>query len=148
MAVTATVGGEGLRFTLRVDGYQFPETTTGSDGNWLVGAVELEVRRTGRFTARKQLTPFAPDLKAFRDQLDTLDRDLTGQAVLAHLEDEFELIVTLEEGKGALAGHVRDHIGPALHFDEIETDQTYMRQALKEFDALIHAFPVRGNPAD
>jgi hypothetical protein len=148
MAVAATLRGEGLRLTLHVEGYQFPEMTTGSDANWLVGGVELEIGRTGRFTARKQLMPFAPDLKAFRDQLHTLDRALTGQAILAHLEDEFEATITLEDGKGTLAGYVREHIGPALRFDQIEIDQTYVREALEQFDRLVTAFPVRGNPAD
>ncbi len=148
MAVNATLRAEGLRLTLHVEGYQFPEMTTGSDANWLVGAVELEICRAGRFTAQKHLMPFAPDLQAFRDQLDALDRDLTGQAILAHLEGEFEATITLKDGKGTLTGYVREHIGPALRFDQIKVNQTYVREALQQFDTLVSGFPVRGNPAD
>ncbi len=125
-----------------------PRLTTGSDANWLAGAVDVEVGLTGKFLARKQLAPFAPDLKAFRDELRDLDRNLNGRATLSHLEDEFGLTITLENGKGVLAGRVREHIGASLTFDQIETDQTYVREALEQFDALVTAFPVRGNPAD
>lgn len=148
MSVSASVRGHGCCFTLRVDRYESPNLTTGSDANWLAGTVDLEVGLTGTFRVRKQLSPFAPDLKAFRDELRALDRDLTGRATLAHLEDEFELTITLENGKGVLAGRVREHIGASLAFDQIETDQTYVREALEQFDALVTAFPVRGNPAD
>jgi hypothetical protein len=148
MSVSASVRGHGCCFTLRVDRYESPNLTTGSDANWLAGRVDLEVGLTGTFRARKQLSPFAPDLKAFRDELHALERDLSGRATLAHLEDEFELTITLENGKGILAGRVREHIGASLAFDQIETDQTYVREALEQFDALVTAFPVRGNPAD
>ena len=101
----------------------------------------MEITREGTFKARRQLTPFAPDLKAFSEQLAVLDRNLTGEAVLAHLEDEFEARITLKNGKGTLAGHVRDPIGSALHFDEIPIDQSYVREALEQFDALTRRSP-------
>jgi hypothetical protein len=144
--VEASVRAEKFRFTLRVDRHERPDVATGSDADWLVGTVELEVNATGSYRVRKRLSPFAPDLEAFRDQLRSLDRDLTGQATLTHLEGEFELTITLENGNGTLAGFVRDNIGPDLRFDQIETDQTYVREALKAFDALTAAFPARGNP--
>jgi hypothetical protein len=148
MTVEATVRGHGCRLTVRVDSYENAKFTTGSDANWLVGTVELHVGTTASFTARKKVSPFAPELNAFRDQLRTLDRDLTGQATLTNLEGEFEVTITLNNGKGKLAGYVREHIGATLRFDQIETDQTYVREALEQFDALVTAFPVRGNPAD
>jgi hypothetical protein len=147
MSVEATVRGDGCRFTLRVDAYESPSLTTGSDANWLRGAVELAVGTTGRFVASRPLSPYAPDLAAFRNELRTLDRDLTGKATLTHIEDEFELTIALTNGKGTLAGHVREHIGAILRFDQIGTDQSYVREALEHFDALLAAFPVRGDPS-
>jgi hypothetical protein len=144
MSVEATIRGHGLRLTLRIDGYEDPAAQTGTDSDWLTAVIDLEVGVTGRFRAHKQLTPFAPELEAFRDQLRALDRDQTGQARLAHLEDEFELTITLVDGKGTIAGYVREHIGASLSFDEIEIDQTHVREALKQFVALADAFPSRG----
>ena len=35
-----------------------------------------------------------------------------------------------------------------LSFDRIATDETYVREALEQFSALMSDFPVRGAPAD
>ena len=147
MGAEAVIRGENFVFTLRVDRYVAPQLTSGSDANWLHGAVELEISMVGSYRASQQVSPFASDLEAFRDELRALDRDLTGTATLAHLEGEFEVTIALESGKGTLSGYVREHIGPRLQFDEIKTDQTYVNAALKQFEALTAAFPVRGDPA-
>lgn len=51
-------------------------------------------------------------------------------------------------GKGTIAGYVREHIGASLSFDEIEIDQSYVREALEQFAALADAFRTRGTPED
>lgn len=144
VSLEVTIAGDGCRFTLRVDGYQFPQMPADyNDANWLVGQIDLSAGARGAFSARLCVTPYALDLQAFRNQLQTLDRELTGQATLAHVEDQFEVVVTLANGKGKLSGYVREHVGARLRVAEFETGQTFVRQALNEFEALVTAFPVR-----
>jgi hypothetical protein len=137
----------GFHLTLHVERYERAEDTTGSDANWLVGTVELKVGTTGAFTAKHQVSLFTPDLERFRDELRVLDRDLSGKATLHHVEGQLELVIELANGSSALRGFVREQVGATVSFDQIATDQTYVREALEQFNALMTAFPVRGNPA-
>jgi len=148
MTVNAAVRAHGFDLTLHVERYERPREPTGSDANWLVGTITLNVGTTGAFTAKHQVSLFTSDLERFTDELRVLDRDLSGEAALHHIEGQLELHIKLASGKGALSGFVREHIGAALSFDQIATDQTYIRETLEQFDALMSAFPVRGNPAD
>ncbi len=146
MTAELAIRGDGLDLALLVEGYEFPEITTGSDANWLIAAAELSVGSTGAFTAQHRLSLFTTDLAGFRDQLRTLDRDLSGDATLEHIEDQFRVAITLANGHGAVTGFIREHIGATLSFDHIATDQSYVRHTLGQLDMLMDAFPVRGNP--
>ena len=121
--------------------YEFPELRTGEDANWVEAEVELAV---SSFSARQSISLRTEELMAFRDELRKLDTDLTGEAVLAHLEEELGLTVRLKKGKGILSGFVLRHVGPELRFDHIEIDQSFVREALAEMDGVVHQFPVRG----
>jgi hypothetical protein len=71
---------------------------------------------------------------------------LTGEAELTHLEEEIGLTVRLKRGTGSLEGFVQDHVGPELRFADIVVDQTFVREAFRQIDAVVNAFPVRGDP--
>jgi folate-dependent tRNA-U54 methylase TrmFO/GidA len=129
-----------------VTGYEFPQLTTGDDANWVTADVDLALDRGSSYSARVSLTLRTEELTGFRDELRSLDADLTGVAKLTHLEEEIGLRLQLKRGKGVLSGFVLDHVGPELRFDHIEVDQTFVREALDQIDALVEAFPVRGNP--
>jgi len=146
MPIEAAVRAEGACLVLRVERYESPARTTGMDANWLVGRVALDVGRTDIFTAKVEVSVLASELESFRDELQVLDRELTGEATLHHLESQIGVTITLKSGKGAIAGYVREHIGATLRFDQIPIDQSYVREALEQFDALVTAFPVRGDP--
>jgi hypothetical protein len=148
MVVEAQIRARDFQLTLRADRYERPADTTGSDANWLVGAVELTVGSMGRFSASLPVSLFTSDLERFAADLRVLDRELTGAAALHHIESQLALTIELAAGTGKLSGFVREHIGAKLGFEGIAVDQTYVREALGQFDALVAAFPVRGNPAD
>jgi hypothetical protein len=143
VAVEAALRGDGLRLVLRVHGYESPGILSGEDANWLNAEVELTVGPYGTYTARQHASLYAPDLMAFLVELRALDRDLTGKAELRHLEGEVAATVTLDNGKGTLTGYVREHVSVKLSFREISIDQTYVREAREQFDALLDAFPMR-----
>jgi hypothetical protein len=105
--------------------------------------VELEVGSTGLFHAtHRDLQLRTDELVNFRDQLRELDRTLSGTATLEHHEGQIGATVKLDKGKGELTGFVREHVGTRLEF-VTPTDQSYVGQALAEFEAVIEAFPVR-----
>jgi hypothetical protein len=104
MSVEASVRGHGCTFTLRADQYENPEVNAGEDANWLSGRVDLTAGVSSRFTARRDVSPYAPDLKAFGDQLRLLDQQLSGQATLTNLEGEFGLTIRLDHGRGTISG--------------------------------------------
>jgi hypothetical protein len=144
MSIEAEIKAHGCSFVLEIDGYEFPDLPADyHDANWLVGRVELEAGSVGRFSGRLRVTPFAPDLHAFRDQLAVLDRDLSGTATLAHLEDQFGIEISLQSGKGELSAFIGEHVGASVKVEGCELDQSYIRQALAQVDALAKAFPVR-----
>jgi hypothetical protein len=136
---------QGACLVLQIERYEWPATTTGTDANWLVARVALDVGRTAIFTAKLEVTVRTDELQSFRDELRALDRELTGEATLHHLESQMGATITLKSGKGTIAGYVREHVGAVLRFDQIPIDQSYVREALEQFDALVTAFPVRGD---
>jgi hypothetical protein len=147
MAAEATLRGDHCQLVLRVERYERPQETTGIGGNWLVGEVQLDVGMVGSFKARRRISVLTTELKDFRDQLQTLDRDLAGEATLHNLESQLGATVTLKAGKGTIAGYVREDVGAALRFEQITIDQTFVREALQQFDAMVTAFPIRGDPS-
>ncbi len=130
-------------FVLRVWEYEDLGVESGEDANWLRAEVDLAVGSYGTYRARQWVRLYAPDLAAFAGELRSLDRDRSGKAELRHLEDELAATVTLDAGKGLLAGYVREHIAAKLSFRDIATDETYVRASRKQFDALVAAFPPR-----
>lgn len=56
-----------------------------------------------------------------------------------------EVTVRVTAGKGTLSAAVRDDEGGELSVHEVETDQSSVREALSGFDALVDAFPARGD---
>ena len=52
----------------------------------------------------------------------------------------------LTNGVGTLEAVLRTHVQAELRVNDVRTDQTYVRRALAEFEALSQAFPVRGEP--
>jgi hypothetical protein len=139
-----TVAGEGCALVLRVFGYERPHEETGSDANWLSASAELRASRTGVFEARHDIALRTEELVQFRDQLVRLLQTLTGEARLAHMEDQVGCAVRLKHGVGELEAFLREEVGAELRVTEARTDQTYLQQALREMDSIVRAFPVKG----
>ena len=98
----------------------------------------------GRFSAKRGVSAFAPDLVAFLVQLDALLKTLTGEARLDHLEEEFGCVVTLNAGRGNLSAYVREHVGAELSVKEAKIDQSSLQQTVTELRSAIAAFPPSG----
>jgi hypothetical protein len=142
MAIEANLRGEGCRLAVRADRYEPSGLATGDDPNWVSGEIELVVGSLGAFSGRVPVSFRTFELERFRDELRDLDMDHTGTATLAHLEEQFEAVVSVEAGRATIAGFVREYVGAELRY-QVATDAGHIRQAANEFDALVRAFPVR-----
>jgi hypothetical protein len=146
MTHEASLEGDGFRFTLRASRYERPDNEDDDyyDRNWVYGEVEMETSRGGRFVAKKEVSFLAGDLALFVEQLRVLDRTLSGEALLRHLEAEFDVNVRLDAGLGTLSAVVTAHVQAELSVEKVAINQSYIRLALPAFEALAQAFPMRG----
>jgi hypothetical protein len=117
-----------------------------SDANWLTSEVELQSGQTGVFHACHGAALRTEELAQFRDELRGVVASLNGTAILHHLESQVGCTVELANGRGNLSAFVKEHVGLELHVHECETDQSYLAQTLRELDAIVEMFPVRGTP--
>ena len=83
------------------------------------------------------------ELHAFHESLRTLLDDLTGVAMLSTIEDQVELSIRLNGGKGTIAGRIEAHAIASLQF-EGATDQTYLKETLSALRAAVSMYPFRG----
>jgi hypothetical protein len=138
------VRGDGFRVELLVGGYESESRGESYDDNWLRGSVAVTLAQppTATFSAGCDVAWQTSDLLRFQESLRTLLEDLTGVATLSTLEDQVELTIRLDAGKGTLEGRVEAHAIASLSF-EGATDQSFLRQTLAELRAVTAAYPFR-----
>jgi hypothetical protein len=141
------VGGEGFRLVLKVFGYERPSLETGADANWLAGEVELTFSTGGRFSAGSHVSLRTEELATFHEQLTHIVSALDGKAALTHMEGEVGCEVTLQRGSGEFHGFVRQHVPDVeLRVAGARTDQSYLQESVRQLDAVVREFPVKGDP--
>jgi hypothetical protein len=146
MPLEAAIAGEGFRLVLRVLGYEHPGFDSGSDANWLAGEAALTASSSGSFSGRHSVSLRTEELVDFRDQRAEVVQNLDGSATLQHLEGQVGCTITLRRGSGEFEGFVREHVGADLRVSGLRTDQSYLQESLRGFDALVRKFPVKGDP--
>jgi hypothetical protein len=138
------VRGDGLQLSLGVFGYERERSGETYDDNWLRGRVTLDIAQApaATFKARCDVAWQTTELLEFQEALRTLLDDLTGVATLSTLEDQVELTIRLNSGKGTVEGRVEAHAIASLEF-EGTTDQSYLKQTLAELREVNAAYPFR-----
>jgi hypothetical protein len=142
------VAGDGVRLLLRVAGYERPSLESGADANWLVGEAEMTADAGGSFAARHGIALRTEELAAFRDAMRRLVEELDGEATLSHMEEEVGCTIRLHRGTGELDAFVREQgrvLGIELRVEGARTDQSYLQETVRQLDALVAAFPIRGD---
>jgi hypothetical protein len=141
-----SVAGDGFRLLLRVAGYERPSLESGADANWLVGEAEMTTDVAGSFRARRGVSLRTEELAAFRNALRRLIEELDGEATLEHMEDEVGCTIRLHRGTGELNAFVREHVpGVELRVERVQTDQSYLQETAKQLDAVVAAYPIKGD---
>jgi hypothetical protein len=125
---------------------EFPDLNDFWDGNWVYATVRLQA---GAFRAEYEAQLRTTDFQLFRQQLGVLYERLTGTAAFDAMEDWIKLQV-VGDGKGHMTAKctARDYpgTGNTLTFT-LQFDQTDVPRMLRELDAILAAFPVRGQPS-
>jgi hypothetical protein len=119
-----------------------PEINVRGDGFHLELSLKVAQPPTATFTARCDVAWQTTDLLRFQAALHALLDDLSGVARLSTLEDQVELTIRLEKGKGTVQGRVEGHAIAALEF-EGTTDQSFLKKTLAELRQVNAAYPVR-----
>ena len=138
------MAGDSCRLTLRVHGYERPDETSGFDANWLNGEVELVAGMTGAFRATHRVDFLAGEFERFRDELRGVVESRNGSASFTTIESQVGCTIELTNGWGSFTAFVAEHVGSNLQVDDASTDPSYLAQTLHALDALVEAFPVRG----
>jgi hypothetical protein len=137
--------GDGCHLKLDVLGYESERWGQDSyDDNWISCTVTLEVARppAATFKAKCSISLQTTELLAFQEALRCLLDDLTGAARFSTIEDQVEVTIRLERGKGTIAGRVEEHALAALEF-EGETDQSFLTQTLSELRTVTAKYRFR-----
>lgn len=137
--------GDGCHLRLDILGYESERRGQDSwDDNWISGTVTLEVARSSAatFKAKCGISLQTTELLAFQEALRSLLDDLTGTAKFLTIEDQVEITIRLEQGKGTIVGRVEEHALAVLEF-EGETEQSFLTQTLSELRAVTAEYPFR-----
>jgi hypothetical protein len=149
--VEAAIVGEHFRLSVVVDRYEFPNLHDYDDANWVVARVAAELRGASPFEGSMSVTLRTEELADFAHELRTMVDAGSGTATLDHMEEEVHVKIELTKRKGYIEGYIggylNQHASVELRFEGITTDQTLLRPAVAEFDAIADAFPVRGSRA-
>ena len=72
--------------------------------------------------------------------------ELDGEATLTHMEEEVGGTIRLHRGTGELDAFVREHVpGLELRVEQARTDQSYLQETVRQLEALVTAYPIKGD---
>jgi hypothetical protein len=131
-------------FQLTVHRRQFPDAQDRWDGNWL--QVTAQCAQAGAIVAVGGPILETADLQRFRDQLVAVAAVPAGEAVLSGAEPNLVVRVAVVEGLGL--ARVRVELTPEPqaqgHWFAYTIDPSYLAHAVRQLDAVLAVFPVRG----
>lgn len=140
--VVGRLSGEHL--SIRPLRRRFPDAQDYWDGNWLDAEITL---RVGAFRGAYEAQLRTDDFSRFRDALRRLYDELTGDAAFLSLEQWLRLRL-VGDGRGHIAvtcdAMDAAGLGNRLTFN-LELDQTELPQMLRDLEAILRDFPVKGS---
>jgi hypothetical protein len=129
-------------FSLWVLGRQFPEANDFWDGNWL--NVQARVQAPGASVEARGAFVRAPEIAKFVEELEALNSNLVGEAVLCCIEPTLRIVIR-GDALGHLAAEVMitpDHMTQSHEF-RFDLDQTYLGPLLDGCRHVLSNWPIR-----
>ena len=131
-------------FQIWVHRRQFPDAQDRWDGNWLHATAQCA--QAGAIVAAGGPILDAADVERFRDELVAVQATRSGQAELTGAEPNIRVRVAASNGRGDL--RIRVELTPDSqsqgHWFEYAIDESYLPDAIRQLDAVLELFPVRG----
>jgi hypothetical protein len=131
-------------FQIWVHRRQFPDAHDRWDGNWL--HVTAQCAQAGAIVAAGGPILDAADVERFRDELAAVQASRAGRAELSGAEPNIRVLVAASDGRGDLRVRVELTPDPLAqgHWFESVIDRSYLPETLRQLDAVLEVFPVRG----
>jgi hypothetical protein len=135
-------------FQIVVHRRQFPDAQDRWDGNWL--HVTAQCAQAGAIVAAGGPILEAADVQRFRDELAAVYGTRSGLAELSGAEPDIRVRVAAANGRGDLRVRVELTPDPQAqgHWFEYVIDQSYLPETIRQLDAVLELFPVRGRAPD
>jgi hypothetical protein len=130
-----------------VHGRQFPDSSDEFDGNWLV--VTARCVHAGASVVVRGPIVSTVDIAGFVVQCDAMHRSTSNSAVLAPFEPALEVTLEASDDHGHVAARVRitpDHLVQSHEF-RFEIDQSWLPLIVRQCEAIVARFPIRGRAA-
>ena len=108
------------------------------------------MRRAGAIVAASGPILDAADLQRFRDGLAAIHESPVGEGRLSGAEPHIRVRVAASDGRGELRVRVELTPDPDYqgHWFEYAVDQSYLPETIRQLDAVLELFPVRGRAPD
>jgi hypothetical protein len=131
-------------FQLTVHRRQFPDAHDRWDGNWL--HVTAQCAQAGAIVATGGPILETADLLRFRDQLAAIATSQAGEAMLSGAEPNIVVRVAAADGVGLVRVRVELTPEPQTqgHWFAFALDPSYLAEAIRQLDAVLATYPVRG----
>lgn len=136
----------GDHISIKAMGRRYPHASDFWDGNWLDTSIEVSI---GGFRGDVSAALRSDELSGFRKQLERVNEDLKGSALLTSLEEWLTLQVTVGNfGKLTITGQVGDAPGGGntLSFTIDGLDQSYLSGVIDALEEIEAHYPVLGSP--
>jgi RHS repeat-associated protein len=139
---TIPIRGHGGSIEIRIEGYEDPSATHGSDANWLTCSVHVTL---GGVSGRTDIALTTSDLAAFARGLGGLMETLRGSAILDTDETTLRVEISARpRGECRVEGTVKQTLGASVVLDfGFDTDQSYLSAASHGLLQSIARFPTR-----
>lgn len=141
MEYRVNLRGEGeFCLTLGVKGYEYPDSVSGVDADWLVGSIRVQKHPGLELRAFLEVSWRADELGAFADALGLVVRGERLAAELKHMECQVELEVQAKK----FSGYITDGLQTRIDFSDVSMEIADLRNAHQQLARIATAFPSRG----
>jgi len=125
--------------------YEHPALSEYWDANWLKAKIKLKI---GAFSANYLAQLQTTNFREFQNGLETLYKDLIGEAQFYSLEDWLRIKLSGDGiGHFSLDCQASDFPGTGSRLEfEMQIDQTEIPLLVRQLSEILERFPVKGKP--
>ena len=132
-----TLKGEQGKIEIDMHQYERTDAAVRDDDCWITSRITVEVPP---FRGEFGIALAIGEIEFFRDQLAPAVNSLSGNVLFENLQSDISLNIEFDKRGGAtVKAVVRRPLGPSLTF-QLNSDQTYLRETLRDMDRAAKTF--------